>query len=264
MRGWLRETISVVTSRTPPADIRRTLRQEVGFVCPADGCASPYLTWHHFDQPWADGQAHDPDGMIALCLEHHKRADAGAFSRDDLRDMKRRRAARGPTGQFDYRLDQLVLRAGSVVAVQTPVFVQYRRHKVIWLSTGSRGEQMLNLVAWGTSGNLVFKMTDNDWIVADEVEDVECPPSASSLIVRARSEGVRVEIAFHRHPRMALPGGLARLTSDFAGDEVIVCDLLAKLPRPVDVHISETRTLVGPHSLASCVVHRVGAAIAID
>ncbi len=80
---------AVCVDRTkPPADIRRALRVEVGFGCPVDGCGSPYLTWHHFDPPWRERQHHDAAGMIALCLQHHKEADSGAFSHEQLRVLK--------------------------------------------------------------------------------------------------------------------------------------------------------------------------------
>lgn len=73
--------------RTPPADVIRALRREVAFGCPI--CRDPFLTWHHFDPPYAEGRAHDANGMIALCVKHHAQADGGHFSKDYLRSLKR-------------------------------------------------------------------------------------------------------------------------------------------------------------------------------
>src|SRR4051794_11076039 len=75
--------------REPPASVRRQLAREVGFGCPVPRCGSPYLTWHHFDPPWSVKQGHDPSGMIALCRDHHPEADAGTFTIEQLRQMKR-------------------------------------------------------------------------------------------------------------------------------------------------------------------------------
>jgi hypothetical protein len=75
--------------RNPPAGIRRQLAREVGFGCPVSRCGSPYLTWHHFDPPWAVRKHHDPAGMVALCRDHHPEADAGGFTVDQLREFKR-------------------------------------------------------------------------------------------------------------------------------------------------------------------------------
>src|SRR5579871_3229704 len=74
----------------------RKLRKEVGYGCPI--CRSPFLTWHHFDPPMEDlkDQPHwNPEGMIALCLTHHPRADRhkpyeGAYTKAELHEMKKR------------------------------------------------------------------------------------------------------------------------------------------------------------------------------
>lgn len=75
--------------RDPYRDVKRQLRQEVRFGCPVADCGNPYVTWHHFDPPWRVEHHHRPEGMIALCLEHAPQADAGAFTDDQLRALKR-------------------------------------------------------------------------------------------------------------------------------------------------------------------------------
>src|SRR5690348_4262835 len=80
-------------SRRPPAAVQRVLRQEVGYGCPADvdgvPCGNPYLEWAHFDPPWNVKHHHNPEGMIALCHEHHTKFDAGALSLDQWKELKR-------------------------------------------------------------------------------------------------------------------------------------------------------------------------------
>src|SRR3989442_11499841 len=48
------------------------------------------LTWcyHHFDPTWSAKQHHEPDGMIALCAEHHAKADAGGFTTQKIRERE--------------------------------------------------------------------------------------------------------------------------------------------------------------------------------
>jgi len=43
----------------------------------------------HFDPPWREREHHDPAGMIALCLQHHKEADAGTFTEAQLKQLKK-------------------------------------------------------------------------------------------------------------------------------------------------------------------------------
>jgi hypothetical protein len=79
----------VTLSRTPPIQVTREIRSEVGFSCPIDRCGNPYLTWHHFDPPWSIEQHHRPEGMVALCREHADKADAGAFTDDQVHEHAR-------------------------------------------------------------------------------------------------------------------------------------------------------------------------------
>jgi peptide deformylase len=75
------------------------------------------LSWHHFDPPWREKQHHNPDGMIALCLQHAKEADQGAFTTQQLKDMKKqpylKELEKFPQGRFNWRREQLLLLAGG-------------------------------------------------------------------------------------------------------------------------------------------------------
>lgn len=75
-------------NRTPPAHVLKALREEVNYGCPVPNCGSPFLTWHHFDPPWREQQHHKPEGMIALCAKHAQMADAGVYTKAQLRRYK--------------------------------------------------------------------------------------------------------------------------------------------------------------------------------
>jgi hypothetical protein len=200
-----------VNRTDPGAPIRKQLRAEVGFGCPVDGCGSPYLTWHHFDPPWRDGQTHNPDGMVALCLQHHKEADGGAFTNQQLRDLKTNgymlRIGGAPGGRFNWRREQLILDAGGGFFARCPVFLEMAGRPMVWLTADDQGNQLLNLDMWDRSGNLMFSMRDNDWIVL-EADDVEAPPNAKSLIVRDAAQGIRLSVAFKIASASAIEGRL--------------------------------------------------------
>lgn len=100
-------------NRTPPQPIRRALRAEVGFGCPIGECANPYLEWHHFDPPWREREHHDPAGMVALCAEHHAKADAGAFTPEQLRGYKSSARRTPVQGRFDWMRNKLLAAVGS-------------------------------------------------------------------------------------------------------------------------------------------------------
>jgi hypothetical protein len=186
--------------RRPEADVRRALREEVHFGCPVDDCGSPYLTWHHFDPPWHIKEHQDVSGMVAICAEHHKKADAGAFTKEQIRGLKTHpflaRSPSGPGGVFDWRREQLLVRAGQMKVINCAVLLELASRPAIWLSKDARGHELLNLDIWDVDDNLLFSMRDNEWLVMCDPDDFECPPSGRSLILRAPKFGIRLEIEF--------------------------------------------------------------------
>src|SRR5260221_10290048 len=121
-------------NRTPPKRVRRTLRHEVGFGCPVPGCGNPYLTWHHFDPPWEVQEHHNAEGMIALCEEHHNKADAKAFTVDQLRQFKRDApaTAKDVEGRFDWLRHRVLAVVGGNFYYENSVIFKYQNRPVIW------------------------------------------------------------------------------------------------------------------------------------
>jgi hypothetical protein len=106
-------------NRDPDESVKKILRQEVHFGCPIENCGSPYLSFHHFDPPWRLRQHHEPGGMIALCLEHHIRADRNAYSIQQLKEMKRspflKKVGANPIGDISWKRENLVEAISKIV-----------------------------------------------------------------------------------------------------------------------------------------------------
>lgn len=179
--------------RTPPLGIRRELRREVGFGCPMLGCANPYLEYHHFDPPWRDGEHHNPTGMVALCAEHHRKADAGAFTIEQLRALKRPNG-QSVTGRFDWLRNHVLAVVGGNFYYETPTIVQFRGERVIWFNRDDQGRMLLNLRMITGSGERRLRLDDNDWIIEGAPVDFESPPSGKRIYCRYRNgDELRVE-----------------------------------------------------------------------
>ncbi|MFO0915266.1 MAG: HNH endonuclease signature motif containing protein [Pirellulales bacterium] len=171
-------------NRRPPAAVRRALRREVGYGCPVSGCGRPYLVWHHFDPPWADQHHHNPEGMIALCRDCHDDADAGAYTKDQLREMKKSGGSRKEVvaGEFRWRRNRLLTFVGGQFhyEVRYPLVVR-DEGPLIWFNRDEDGCFLLN-VRWPRFVDLRgFLMEDNYWLLPQEPQDVVCPPSGRSL-----------------------------------------------------------------------------------
>ena len=101
-------------TRYPGTSVINILRKEVNFCCSVSGCGSPYLTWHHFDPPWHERQHHNPDGMIALCRSHHDNADTGAFTKEQLHELKLHPNSDIAEGKFNWMRNDSLCAIGSM------------------------------------------------------------------------------------------------------------------------------------------------------
>ncbi len=171
-------------SRKPPIAVRRVLAAEVGFGCPVDGCARPYLTWHHFDPEWHVEHHHRPEGMVALCREHHDKAGAGAFTAEQLRELKLvgRANTEAVSGRFDILRKDLAFKVGNMWYVETPQMVIYRGEPLISYSRDDEGLMRLSLRVPGPRGPRLV-MQENFWFNLADANRVECPPKGTDLQV---------------------------------------------------------------------------------
>jgi hypothetical protein len=183
-------------SRKPPITVVRQLRKEVGFRCPVAECGNPYLTWHHFDPPWRDEEHHRPQGMIALCLDHARRADGGAFTNDQLRTLKAEGASRAAAiqGHFDWMRRELLAVIGGSFYYRTPVILQLGNRPAVWFNRDDEGYLLLNFWMPTASGEERARILDNWWVVPPDVDDLECPPTGRRIHVHyPNGDDLRVE-----------------------------------------------------------------------
>ncbi len=183
--------------REPPIAVRRQLAEEVGFGCPVEGCGSPYLMWHHFDPPWRVREHHDPEGMIAICRDHHPEADAGAFTDVQLREMKRlgRDRSKELGARFNWTREDLVAVVGGNFYVRTPVAARVQDIPVVWFNRDQEGRLLVNLQALTTSEQPRMAMIDNFWMTEGSDErEIVCPPSGRLVSAKyPNGDALRVE-----------------------------------------------------------------------
>ena len=173
-------------NRTPPVEVRRELRREVGFGCPVPGCGNPYLSWHHFDPPWNVRQHQEPCGMIALCSEHHAKADSGAFTKGQLQDLKETAAQRelAVSGKFDWMRNSILAVVGGNFFFETPIIFEFKGQPAIWFNRDDNGYLLLNVKMLTSARELRVTIEDNFWLSIGSPDDLECPPSGKLLKVK--------------------------------------------------------------------------------
>ncbi len=184
-------------NRTPPIDVKRTLREEVGFGCPIPGCGLPYLEWHHFDPPWHIENHHNPEGMIALCREHHIQADNGAFTTEQLHDFKKdgKKNWKQVGGKFNWMRNRLLAVIGGNFYYETLEIFRFMGKPVIWFERDHNNYLLLNLDMLTKSNQPRAYIRNNEWFNVGGEEDIECPPSAK-LVKITYPNGDLVSVEF--------------------------------------------------------------------
>lgn len=254
-------------SRTPPAAVRRDLRREVGFGCPVPGCGNPYLYWAHFDPPWNVRPHHNPEGMLALCDEHHSKADAGAFTVDQRRTFKRRGAERAQEvkGRFDWMRHRLLVVAGSNFYYETPVILQILGVRYIWLSRDDEGYLLLNIRIPNSSGYQRIRIEDNFWLSRGTPDDLKSPPSGKLLSVKySNGDMLRVEFtelsslgtASRRYPYAPV----VRWDLSFP---ITAVEVSMEIPE-VGIKFSPEETIIGTSGLRSSFIHDAQVALSVQ
>lgn len=167
-----------------PAKVKKILRQEVGFGCPAKDCGNPYLEYHHFDPPVKVRAHNDPHGMIALCAHHHKKADGGAYTDDQLRQMKNNPAnAEIVKGNLDWLRRQLLVVAGGNFYLETLNVLEIDGHEVIALHRDDEGYLSLSAKMLSLAPEGRLKISDGSWDMQGEPTDLRSPPQGKELEV---------------------------------------------------------------------------------
>jgi len=231
------------------------------------GCGSPYLTYHHFDPPWHDGHEHAETGMIALCHSHHDKADGGVWTFEQLRGMKQNPYLTGGSvqGQIDWLRSGIALRAGGGDMIDMPVFLNVGGRKIVWVTRDSDGRAMLNLNLRRADGEIVFFMSNNDWLVSGHVHDVEAAPQGRTLRCEDTVNGIDVCLKFCEATADDYRGMVRIPWSVVEGAihewPILVATMTAKIVYPRPVTITDTRIILpGGNTMVGCSFASAGVA----
>jgi len=183
-----------------PEPVKRILRREVGFGCPI--CRSPFLTWHHFAPP-RRVLAHDnPEGMIALCREHHDEADQGHYSPDELRQLKNSGlSADTVKGDFpSWMKASLLVRVGGsyIGGCRNVIAVEHR--PIIRLTQNEAGLLSLSFVLSDARCEPVAVMEDNAFeAYPDNIHDMFVATRKGRVKVwLAAKDDIGLDLSFRR------------------------------------------------------------------
>lgn len=139
---------------------RTILRREVASGCPI--CRSAFLTYHHFDPPWRKKKHWNPDGMIALCREHHDIAEGGHYTIEYLRGLKRGSYSIADVKKgFPWSRKQYVVRVGGIYLCGSNTVLSADGEPVIQISRSEDDLLSVSFVLRNEDGHVIARMDDN-------------------------------------------------------------------------------------------------------
>ncbi|MGL0953164.1 HNH endonuclease signature motif containing protein [Vibrio vulnificus] len=176
----------MVAKRTSiPKKVKEILREEVGFGCPVQDCGNPYLEYHHFDPPVHIKPHNDPEGMIALCAQHHKKADGNAYTVEQLHEFKKNRVhSKQVKGNLEWLRRDLLSIVGGNLYYETPIPVQIDGHNLVSFTRDATGFQRLSINMLSLRPEERLIIDENYWENIGSPVDLRSPPQGKELEVR--------------------------------------------------------------------------------
>jgi hypothetical protein len=182
---------------------QRQLRQEVAFGCPIRRCRKPFLTYHHFDPPWRVEEHFNPDGVIALCWEHHSEAEEH-YTKDYLRKLKQASySVEDVKGQFPSWQGEFLIRCAGNYVGGSKAVLQMEGEDIIKLERGEENLLFLSFHLQSKDGKTVAVMKDNVF---------ELGP-AEPYDVKTTNSKNRIKVWFAKHD-IGLAVTISRLTNE--------------------------------------------------
>jgi len=186
-------------SRNQGQKIIQNLIREVNFVCPARDangqCDSIILTWHHFDPVFSECHEHNPEGIIALCPNHHCKADKGEYSKSEMREWKKNPNIKDISEiktkvSFLDRKDLHINIANS--------FLKENRANIkcgesfIKIKKGENGIILFNLKITDINGKPIFYLRNNVFNPATKEEVIQVWPKKLKIRIKGEKTDLKI------------------------------------------------------------------------
>ncbi len=163
-------------TRAIPEPVKREVRQRAGFGCVI--CGKAVGDYDHLDPPFHEARAHDPQGIVYLCIEHH-----GLKTRRQLSEATIRHHAANPAalqkgfsfGAFDMQSDRPILHVGSNKSDGCLNFIRVNQRPIlsIKLPEIAGGPFLLNAHFQDVDGKTTLRIVDNEWYVDSDTWDLQ-------------------------------------------------------------------------------------------
>jgi hypothetical protein len=205
--------------------------------------------------------------MIALCAEHHKKADAGAYTGEQLRNFKTNRTnAETVRGAFEWLRNDLLAVVGRNFYYETLRVIQIDGIDVVSFIRDEEGYLRLNVQMLSLSAQSRARIEENIWNNIGTPSDLQSPPSGKLLEIKYPS-GDQLSVEFFELVSMDAATKRYGLTA-FLGSADLRFPITA-----VEVNLAigsagmslspKGTTLPGNNLISGCFIARCGTGISV-
>lgn len=137
--------------------------------------------------------------MIALCREHHDKADDSFYTKEQFLNLKKNPVinSKNVSEEYSYLRRNTVCFVGGSLGYDTKYILMIDEEPVIWFELDEMGYDRLSLLIKDSQGNVILYMDRNDWITPTRnVFDIECSARGKTLKVISRDKKTDFELRF--------------------------------------------------------------------
>lgn len=155
----------MTNKRHIPLPLRRAVRKEAYFGCVL--CGSPIIEFHHIE-PFHKVNEHTKENLVALCPEHHHRADCAEIPVSVITKAKNQPINKEKDfvskDFFLSNYNDMRTRVGSNVYIRTPKILVVDEYPLITLTSDEEGNALLNAKFYNPNDVLLAEINNNEWL----------------------------------------------------------------------------------------------------
>lgn len=171
--------------------------------------------------------------MIALCPEHHEKADRGVFTKARLHELKSSsHSANTVRSRFDWEASRHLVRIGGCYVGNIGPILVSGNEEIIGIREGAELKFELSFTLRDSSGRVVAVMQNNSFLADPrDLYDLSVDVGGTRVKIRFRKRGILLDLSFNR----ITPAQLDKLLIDDARSSYERADQFG-VPFSVDKH----------------------------
>lgn len=154
----------MTSNRYIPLPLKREIRRDAAFGCVM--CGSPIIEFHHIE-PFHKVNEHTKENLVALCPEHHHRADCGEIPVSIVTKFKENPVNKKKNfvskDFFLSNYNDMKTRVGSNIYIRTPKILVVDKCPLITLTPDEEGNALLNAKFYNPNNVLLAEINNNEW-----------------------------------------------------------------------------------------------------